>query len=431
MPFLYSLMLAALILLSYLCSFLLFGTIPLPNIHHTGDLFMDFWNIVYQAELGQPYSDGSFYHPLSFLILGSIDFVLSTNAVSLRYYNSHITVLLICIILFCSAINYFALAGKKFSPSTIFVCFLSAPFLFLISRLNLILFVYLLVTLYFSVRTRESHLLVSGIVWPFAAILKPYLVLFPFFNSKNLRQVNLVLCVLGAVSLFSIVVYNFPLLNHSNTKALSVTGYIANLFTFAIGNPLTVYEKLALNYSPFVYSVLVKKLSFVSPSIPLIYLNDLITLTNLLAVGFFLGVCAKVLRNYSERESFLLFILSLATIFPNIGGYVMVLSIPLLNELRGFLKSTFVPIAALMYCPVDFTLVFADSLIYSNPIWPEAGDLNGMGSSQTGKVMPALVQNGILRRDLSLLGLVRPLALVAFWYVFFKNVRIRHENCVG
>ena len=74
MQFKYLLSLMVLIAFSYLGSSVLFNSIPLPNIHHTGDLFMDFWNIAYQAVLGDPYTNGFFYHPLQFLIFGKLRF---------------------------------------------------------------------------------------------------------------------------------------------------------------------------------------------------------------------------------------------------------------------------------------------------------------------------------------------------------------------
>ena len=383
--------------------------------------------------LGDPYTNGFFYHPLQFLILGNLDFILSANSVSLRHHNSSITYLHIGIILFCSLVNYFALTGARMSPSTFFICFLSAPVLFLISRLNLLLFLYLLVTLYFSAGRRLAYPFNFVIVWPLAAIIKPYFLLFPLFIAKSLRETNIVLSVVGAVSLLSAVAYNFPLSNNPNTTSLSLIIYVQNLLNFATGHSLSIYEILALNYSPFAYTELVKALHTLHPSVSIILLVRLMSLLNFLAIGIFMCMCFKIIRKHTERESFLLFTLGLATVFPNLGGYALVLCVPLLKELKGFLNGAFVPVAAVMFCPVDFTFVFADSLIFTSEIWPEVDKANLSAIGQAETKTPISIQHGVIRRDISVLGLVRPLALVVFWVVFFKGIlgaREREANIV-
>ena len=133
---------------------------------------------------------------------------------------------------------------------------------------------------------------------------------------------------------------------------------------------------------------------------------------------------------WSERE-FLLFTLGLATVFPNLGGYALVLCVPLVKELKGFLNGAFVPVAAVMFCPVDFTFVFADSLIFSSEILPAMDYANLDAVSQPDTKTPISNPHGIIRRDISLLGLVRPLALVVFWVVFFRGILVAREKSAG
>lgn len=89
----------------------------------------------------------------------------------------------------------------------------------------------------------------------------------------------------------------------------------------------------------------------------------------------------------------------------------MAIAIPFIPEFKKITGKHFALIAAIIYCPVDFTLIASHAYLAASEVFGQsAGDV---------EIVP-----GILRTDMSAFAIVRPLALVLFWYSYLINIKM-------
>ena len=126
------------IVASYVFSFVLYGQLPLPHLYHPNDFFhghvercvdVSNWHTVFHWWI---LSSG-----LRFCTAG---FRSNAGCISLllRYEAYYINFILIAVVIAVSVLNFAKIKDRFGLLGSIVICFLSAPLVFILSRMNLL-----------------------------------------------------------------------------------------------------------------------------------------------------------------------------------------------------------------------------------------------------------------------------------------------------
>jgi hypothetical protein len=177
------------------------------------DTFMDFFNVMHDATLDNPYANETIYPPFCYVILRFLShFIplefLGANAFAMRDSQSGQLVFLVFTIILIFCILLFTFRKKKGSTleKSFFCCavLLSAPFLFALERGNIIFIALLALMLFIfwydskSTRKREAALLALAV----AVNIKVYPVLFGLLLLRDKRFRDALRCALYGCLLF-------------------------------------------------------------------------------------------------------------------------------------------------------------------------------------------------------------------------------------
>jgi hypothetical protein len=400
----FSFLLVLILILSgfYAVSLKIWGNLPLPHLFHPDDYFMDYWNVVFQFKRGILYELGGFYHPLMLQLFSFYDYGDGTSSHQFRYENVEVTILVISIMFIASFINYHRIRERRFDASALFICFLSAPFIFAISRLNFIFLAYLIVSVgfYFYYRRPKVMFISAPVVLSILSCVKTYFFIYELLRWRSTIHVLAFTSLSISFAVLGTVMFNML----AAPNILNPINLFLNTFSFTTQRAFPVYEILSLNYSPFVFGVLFEAINTLFDAPVFYWALHFLTLGKIIItifIGFFLF---KMSSSLDEPTFFLLFISAILLLVPKIGGYVAVLLIPVLGEAKKILGARFFLYVAIMYCPVDFTLIM--------------GNNNFVASPEIYASSEVIIHT--VRKDISLLGLIRPLCLIYFWYNVFS-----------
>ena len=373
---------------------------------------MDFWNVVFLASKGETYTQKGFYHPLLIFLASFFDTNNFENAQQMRDQNTFISVVCGFAIFVASILNYLSIRKQNVDINSFLVCFVSAPVIFLVSRLNLFFLAYLLVSILLFITTKKPknsdklNIILSTIL----PIIKPYF--FIYFFLQNLRPNKLIKLVTLFVSLLIIGSFlyqtKYPI-NSVNIVAVPIEIFI-NTINFAKSFNRPFFEVLSLNYSVFSHINIVNHLLSVLEWESAKSILNYIFL--FLKISLFLLSLLLITQNrgkLNERTQFMFFCIALLTFSQNIGGYVACILIPLVPEIRKVLNGKHTIFLAIIFCPIDFSAVigFPNFILLSSP-----DELNL--SQISFDILP-------IRKDVSVMAILRPLSLLWFWKEAISN----------
>ncbi len=404
------------IICTYGASLALFGSWPLPHLYNPTDYLMDFWNVAYNASNGQTYEQSGFYHPLLTFLVGLFDPIEFTNPYSLRDEHPYVSLFCGLTILVAGGLNYLTIRRNRVDVGSFFICFLSAPVIFLASRMNLLFIAYFLVSLFFYLLPRDSKTLGQYTLLLMATlpIIKLYFLL--YFAMRRQAFMHMIYGSLIFVFLFYLgtLMYQLKFSGDVSEVLFFPVDILANTISFSSRFDRPFFEVMTLNYSFF---------SYVNPALHLLKVLNQTHLVPFVSSGlqfikygaFFFGVIVTMYIGHrmNERLFFLLFCALVLTFAANIGGYFACLLIPLVPELRKMFGRYTCISLALLFCPIDFTTVMGlPNFVYVNT------PANVVSPHGVFEVMP-------IRKDISVLAILRPLALVWFWqkliFTLFRN----------
>jgi len=408
----YGLVFCSILSALYLISKKLFYNFPLPHLYNPNDYLMDFWNVVFLASKGDIYSQKGFYHPLLIFFASLFESHNFQNAHQMRDQNISVSVVCGFTILIASTLNYLSIRKEKLDISSFLICFASAPIIFLISRLNLFFLAYILVSITFFLYPKKTKNLgkVNFSLSTFLPIIKPYFLIYYFL--QNLKFIQLFKLIAIFVSLFILGAFlyktKYPI-NSVNVISLPLD-ILFNTAYFAANINRPFFEVLSLNYSVFSYINIVNhKLSVLGMASTGTVISNIFLFVKYTLFCLSLFLITQNYRNLNERTLFMLFCIALLTFAQNIGGYVACILIPFIPEIRRVLNGKHPLFLAIIFSPIDF------SAVIGSPNFISFFLLDVLNTTQTSfDVLP-------IRKDVSVMAILRPLALLWFWKVVISN----------
>lgn len=399
---------------SYCFSIILYGQLPLPHLYHPNDFFMDLWNVAWMSQTGTLYSTGGFYHPIYAFVFRILDPTPSLLPLAMRHEFFFVNYLIVAAVLAVSVLNFVKNKDRFGLFGSFIICFLSAPLVFILSRMNLLFVCFIFVSAYFytDYSVGRRGFFKFGVI-PCLILSKAYFLVLLFLRVRKVNDFGLIVCVLTTVTLWALFGY-LAISDDYSADRLSLTLWSlpSNVLNFG-GHSQPIYEAVGLNYSVFGFVAIAKKLGQV---FDLPYLTSLLsTIENAKYIFMVIGIL--IIRKMSEKLNdatiFLLTLLGLALIFPQIGGYAMVLIIPVLKELDRFLSSRQAALfIAVVFCPIDAGFILGNG----PPVL-----VTQFGPDLFHNISNHLDEQGFgrrlspIRNDISLLAILRPLAILFFW----------------
>lgn len=342
----------------YILYFIKFNHTPAPFIYDKGDTFMDFFNTLYWSyDVNRYITWQSIYPPLNFILLKLVNLIISggiyTEPFDMRHYSQNLIWFIIISFTLAPLIivkSYDWLRIKeKICVYLIFI--LSAPFLFVLERGNLIVYTLPILYIFFNSEKLSKVICLSALV-----NMKPYfgILIIPSFLKKNYYELFIFL-------LFSSSIYAIT----STIIGPEFLEFVKNLFLFN-ESIFSLREVMALP------STILSHIIFISNTEMNLadnnYINKNLFINILYAayiflIFLFLYTIIRFRNELCSKELICLLIIGLTNFFYQIGGYSIIfyfIIIPYLYKNYRFLLYFIIP----LFLPLDIVPVFSDIILY-------------------------------------------------------------------
>ena len=378
------------------------GHLPEDIFHnHINDMFMDFYNINYNAFSDDRYiSFKSLYPPINFLIaqffvseecrymINNYDY----DSVDLRSCDIAQIFYFYILTIFISIFFTLKFIKEKFFTNTnnlvfipiAIIFFFSFPMLYELERGNYIIFAYLLFVIYLNLQASNTPfaLFLQGML----INLKPYFLIFLIMNFFKRSFLNLFLIILISVSIF---VISSQILGDQNVLVL-----FNNILSFGTTDSLNLS---ALNFSAS-YLNLIRFIKVIF-SIDLTFLFFIFFIILSLLMIYVFWSCSNI------NNCILISILYLLAIFDSVGPYFLIFLLPFF----GFFYKSSKPIFFIFL----LILLPFDIIIFNKYLFLDSFSFLSKANYTDQNIV------------LGLNGILRPLwVILLFIYVFIESINL-------
>ena len=336
----------------YLYNTMYNGFLPAPFFYDKNDTFMDFHNLQYWAYNSGRYTEWkSVYTPFSFVLVMFFTSYLPGDELFLRDIST-ISIGVFFLIAICSIVYFQSKSIRSGNKSLwVYILLMSAPFLFMIERGNLLL--YALAFLLISIMNYRK-IFIFSLFFALAVSLKIYLIALLFIPILNLDFSKLV------VSLFFIILINFIsgiVLGDSNWLL-----FLQNINEFS-SKPRYYYEWLYFTYSYqnglFGVGYQYPQYEFITVLANWLMLFISFLLFGLVSIKYFLS--AKYFKNRQRNTVTALLLMLIIVTIKNTGGYAFILLFPFVTEII-FNRISFY-VFLLLLLPMEPSLMYLNSIV--------------------------------------------------------------------
>lgn len=336
--------------------------LPSPFIYDKSDTFMDLFNVLYWAyDEGRYIEWGAVYPPLNFLIIKGLNFLLMGeygDPASMRE-NSQAVIFGFLLLYITIPLSILRLKQwKNFSSTEItllyFSIILSAPFLFLLERGNLIILCPLVLALAISTIGFSRSFFIAILI-----NLKPYFAILVLYYMMRRNWRGFITCTMlsGVVFLIS---------------GLALDGnflvFFQNILSFSkVETLFSLREVLAFPSSISAFSYVLRHPDGIAIAAETLdpqsieYLVSFIEGIKWSILSFSIGVLAAKARLLRDVEIFIVLVVAICNFGIWVGGYTFILYatlIPALIQMEN--KRSYLACLILLSIPLDLIVILTD-----------------------------------------------------------------------
>ena len=344
---------------SYILYFIKFNHTPSPFIYDKADTFMDFFNTLYWSYDANRYETWqSIYPPLNFIFLKLVNLVISagiyTEPFDMRHNGQNLIQFIIISFMLMPLIilKSYDWLHIRDKICVYFIFILSAPFLFMLERGNLIVYALPILYLFFNSEKLSKVFFLSILI-----NIKPYfgVLIIPDFLKKNYYELFIFFLCFSVIYISTSVILGPEFLE-----------FIKNLFAFN-ESIFSLREVMALPSTILSHIIFFSNadMSLLTSSfIGKYFIISFLYFSYLLLLLLFLYTIIFLRNKLYYKELICLLIIALTNFFYQVGGYTIIfyfIIIPYIYKNYRFLLFFIIP----LFLPLDMVTLYSDILPYN------------------------------------------------------------------